>query len=273
MAIKNKTNTNINTNVSWIAFKTMVKRDLLIQARDKWEFVFRVAMLPFMLILLYGYILPKVGLVPETFPTQMFPGIVGMSILVTGIHGTAVPLTMDFNMFREIEDRLMAPANVRIVALAKMFVGIIESWIGGLIVLPLSIIFMGSSLKLTLNLQQILGLIPILLLAAISSATLGLLVGTIIKPSQIAAMFPGFLIPMVFLGAIFFSWNALTVTPIIKILVLVNPLVYVNEALRAVITPQITHMPIFYSVLGIVLSILIMGYLGAKRFIGMAKGK
>lgn len=267
-----RNNLDTNANVTWIAFRTMVKRDLLIQIRNKWEFVFRVAMLPFMLILLYGYILPRLGLVPENFPTQMFPGMVGMSILVTGIHGTAVPLTMDFNMSREIEDRLMAPVNVRTVALAKMSVGIIESWIGGLIVLPLSLVLMGSNLNLNINPQSILLLIPVLLLAALSSAALGLLVGTIIKPSQIAAMFPGFLMPMVFLGAIFFSWNTLSATPTIKILVLVNPLLYVNEALRAVMTPQITHMPIQYSILGIVLSIVIMGYFGSKRFIRMAKG-
>lgn len=270
MTRENSSNTNVN--VSWISFKTMVKRDLLIQVRDKWEFIFRVAMLPFMLILLYGYILPKIGLLPKSFPTQMFPGMVGMSILVTGIHGTAVPLTMDFNMSREIEDRLMAPVNTQVVALAKMFVGIIQSWIGGLIVLPLSLIFMGNSLDLRLNFQSALTLILILLLAAICSAALGLLVGTIIKPSQIAAMFPGFLMPLVFLGAIFFTWDSLTVIPIIKILVLVNPLVYVNEALRAVIAPQIIHMPIVYSILGIILSILIMGYFGGKRFMRMAKG-
>ncbi len=259
-------------NVTWMAFKTMVKRDLVIQIRDKWEFVFRVAMLPFILILAYGYILPKIGLVPESFPTQMFSGMVGMSMIVTGIHGTGVPLTMDFNNSREIEDRLMAPVNIRTVALAKMFVGIIESWIGGLIVLPFSLILMGSSLEITLNLQSILILIPILLLTSIASATLGLLVGTIIKPMQIAAMFPGFLMPMVFLGAIFFSWSDLAATPIIQKLVLINPLVYVNEALRAVLTPQIAHMSLYLSILGIILSILIMGYFGSKRFMRMAKG-
>lgn len=263
---------NSNSNTNWMAFKTMVKRDLLIQARDKWEFVFRVAMLPFVLILLYGYILPRVGIVSSDFPSQMFPGMVGMSILVTGIHGTAVPLTMDFNMSREIEDRLQAPVNVRIVAYAKMFVGILESWIGGLIVLPVSLVFMAGSLDLTISTQSILMLIPILILAAICSATLGLLVGTIIKPSQIAAMFPGFLMPLVFTGAIFFSWNALSATPIIQKLVLVNPLLYVNEALRAVLTPQITHMPLMFSISGIIISTLIMGYFGAIRFIRMAKG-
>lgn len=262
-----------DTSSNWLAFKTMVKRDLVIQARDKWEFVFRVAMLPFVLILLYGYILPRVGIVAADFPNQMFPGMVGMSILVTGIHGTAVPLTMDFNMSREIEDRLQAPVNVSVVALAKMFVGILESWIGGLIVLPISLIFMSGSLNLNVSGQSLLMLIPILLISAICSATLGLLVGTIIKPSQIAAMFPGFLMPMVFTGAIFFSWNSLSVTPIIQKLVLINPLLYVNEALRAILTPGIEHMPILYSFIGILLSTLIMGYFGAKRFVKMSKGK
>lgn len=36
----------------------MVRRDFLVQWRDKWEFVFRAAMLPFILILLYGWMLP-----------------------------------------------------------------------------------------------------------------------------------------------------------------------------------------------------------------------
>lgn len=261
-----------NSNSNWMAFKTMVKRDLLIQARDKWEFVFRVAMLPFVLILLYGYILPRVGVLSPDFPNQMFPGMVGMSILVTGIHGTAVPLTMDFNMSREIEDRLQAPVNVGLVALAKMFVGILESWIGGLIVLPVSLIFMSSALDLNITLKSVLMLILVLIIAAICSATLGLLVGTIIKPSQIAAMFPGFLMPLVFTGSVFFSWNSLSATPIIQKLVLVNPLLYVNEALRAVLTPQITHMPLVLSIFGIIVSTIIMGYFGAKRFIRMAKG-
>ena len=52
-------------------------------------------------------------------------------------------------------------------------------------------------------------LIIVLILIAISSASLGLLVGTLVKPSQIAAMFPGFLMPVVFLGAIFYSWHQL----------------------------------------------------------------
>lgn len=260
------------SSTTWIAFKTMVKRDLVIQLRDKWEFVFRVAMLPFILILTYGYILPRIGLLPESFPTQMFSGMIGMSMLITGIHGTAVPFTMDFNNLREIEDRLLAPVSVNVVALAKMFVGIVESFIGGLIVLPISLIFMGSALRLNFSFETAIVLIPILIVIAIASACLGLLVGTIIKPMQIAAMFPGFLMPVVFLGAIFFSWSDLAAVPIIQKIVLINPLVYANEALRAILTPEIGYMPLNYSLLGLVASIVIMGFFAAQRFTKMATG-
>lgn len=263
---------NSSRNTTLIAFGTMVKRDLIIQLRDKWEFIFRVAMLPFILILTYGYVLPRIGLLPENFPTQMFSGMIGMSMLITGIHGTAVPFTMDFNNLREIEDRLLAPVSVNIIALAKMLVGIIESFIGGLIVLPISLIFMGSSLNISISTEKILMLIPILILISIASACLGLLVGTIIKPMQIAAMFPGFLMPVVFMGAIFFSWSDLAAVPIIQKLVLINPLVYANEALRAILTPEIGYMPLMFSILGLVASIIIMGYFASRRFTKMATG-
>lgn len=261
-----------NNNMISTVFWTMVKRDLVIQLRDKWEFVFRVAMLPFILILTYGYILPRIGLLPESFPTQMFSGMIGMSMLITGIHGTAVPFTMDFNNLREIEDRLLAPVPVHVIAVSKMAVGIIESFIGGMIVLPISLVLMGTSLNISITLEKIAVLIPVLVLISIASASLGLLVGTVIKPMQIAAMFPGFLMPIVFLGAIFFSWSALSAVPVIQKIVLVNPLVYVNEALRAILTPEMEHMPLLFSILGILISICIMGYFASKRFVKMATG-
>lgn len=255
------------------AFWAMVQRDLLIQARDMGEFVFRVAMLPFILILTYGYMLPTLGILPESFPSQMFAGMVGMSMLITGIHGTAVPLTMDFNNLHEIEDRLLAPVSARLVAFAKMLVGIIESFIGGLIVLPISLIFMGPKIDVTMGAGDIPLLLLVLVLISLASATLGLLVGTIIKPTQIAAMFPGFLMPIVFLGAIFFSWQSLSAIPVLQAIVLMNPLVYANEALRAIMTAQIPHMSLGWSITGLVCAILLMGWFGFRRFGRMARGE
>lgn len=55
-------------------------------------------------------------------------------------------------------------------------------------------------------------------------------------------------------------------------LVLLNPLVYANEALRYVMTPQIRSMPLGYSLLGLVISSVLMGRWGFKRFHAMVEG-
>ena len=248
------------------AFWAMVKRDLLVQWRDKGEFVFRVAMLPFILILVYGFMLPAVGILPEEFPTHMFCGMIGMSMLITGIHGTAVPLSMDFHNLREIEDRLLAPVSTRTVAYSKMFVGVLESFIGGLIVLPISLLFMGSKISIQMPAASLPLLLLVLLLTAVTSAVLGLLVGTVVKPSQIAAMFPGFLMPVVFLGSIFYTWHQLAPLPVMQVITLLDPLTWINEAVRAVMTPQIESLPLALTVAGIIVWILAMEGVALRRF-------
>lgn len=252
------------------AFWAMVQRDLLLVARNFLEFAYRVAMLPFMFILLFGFVLPSVGQVPESFPTMMFPGILGMSVMVAGIHGVAIPISLDFGVSREIEDRLLAPVRTEQVALAKMVIGMFEAWLGGLIVLPLAWLIMGT--RLSVAFENVAYFVPILVLAGLTSASLGLLLGTVIKPPQIPAMFPGFLIPMVLLGATFFTWPSLVDIPLIQALVLVDPLVYVSEAFRAVFTPAVAHMNLTYSLIGMVLSTVLMAWLGIKRFVRMAIG-
>ena len=248
------------------AFWAMVHRDLLVQWRDKWEFVFRVAMLPFILILVYGFMLPAVGILPKSFPTHMFCGMIGMSMLITGIHGTAVPVSMDFHNLREIEDRLLAPVSSRTVAYAKMFVGILESFAGGLIVLPISLIFMGSKISIQMSPAAVPLLLLVLILTAMASAALGLLVGTVVKPSQVAAMFPGFLMPVVFLGGIFYTWKQLAPLPVMQVITLLDPLTWINEAIRGIMTPQIASIPLGITISGILVWIVVMGVTALKRF-------
>lgn len=256
--------------MTYLVFKSMIKRDLLIQFRNWREFVFRVAMLPFILILTYGYLLPKIGILSSNFPSQMFPGMIGMSLLVTGIHGTAVPLSMDFNMSREIEDRLQAPVDIKLTAIAKMTVGIIEALIGAAIVLPISLLFMAHNIHVNLSLAKLPVFLFIIILSSLTSASLGLLVGTIVKPNQIAAMFPGFLMPLIFTGAIFFTWSDLSKAIFFKYLYLLNPLVYINESLRYILVDDISAIPIQFSVLAIIIFIIILGYWGIHRFIKIA---
>lgn len=116
-------------------------------------------------------------------------------------------------------------------------------------------------------------LILILLLTAAESAALGLLVGTIIKPSQIAAMFPGFLMPVVFLGAIFYTWKQLAPLPVMQVITLLDPLTWINEAIRALMTPSTPSLPLAVSAIGMVVWTAVMGLVAIKRFNKMVYNK
>ena len=55
-------------------------------------------------------------------------------------------------------------------------------------------------------------------------------------------MFSVVIIPITFLGATYYPWARLSPIPWLKVVVLVNPLVYMSEGLRAALTPQFPHM-------------------------------
>lgn len=57
-------------SVTQQAFWAMVQRDLLAQWRDKKEFIFRVGMLPLVLIVVYGYGCQPSGSCRRRFPPR-----------------------------------------------------------------------------------------------------------------------------------------------------------------------------------------------------------
>ncbi len=54
--------------------------------------------------------------------------------------------------------------------------------------------------------------------------------------------------------------------PVIQYIILINPLVWINEAIRAIMTPQIVSMPLAVAIVGIIAGMIIMGIIAFKRF-------
>jgi ABC-2 type transport system permease protein len=71
----------------------------------------------------------------------------------------------------------------------------------------------------------------------------GLLLGTGSAPQQIGLMFSVIVAPMIFFGCAYYPWQGLSAVPAMKWAVLVNPLVYVAEGLRATLTPGVPPLP------------------------------
>ena len=112
--------------------------------------------------------------------------------------------------------------------------------------------------------------IGLLLLATVlggaAFSAMGLWLGTAIAPQQIGLMFSVILAPMIMFGCTYYPWAGLARIPWMKWAVLVNPLVYVSEGMRAALTPEVPHMPapaIFGALLAIAAFFL---YFGLRAF-------
>ena len=92
-------------------------------------------------------------------------------------------------------------------------------------------------------------------LSCVAMAALGLVLGTSFEPRNIGLMFGFVVLPITFLGGTYYQWTRLAPVKLggwhwLQTVVLVNPLIYVNEGMRAAFTnaPHM-HLYIIYPVL------------------------
>src|ERR1700726_3977580 len=100
------------------------------------------------------------------------------------------------------------------------------------------------------------------LLVALFSACGGLALGCSVGQTHIGLMFTLVVAPMIFFGCTYYPWSALKNFPILQKAVLVNPLVYASEGLRATLVPQFPHLSIvavLVALLGFDILLLLVG--------------
>jgi ABC-2 type transport system permease protein len=79
-------------------------------------------------------------------------------------------------------------------------------------------------------------------------------------------MFSVILAPMIMFGCTYYPWKGLDRVPVMKVLVLVNPLVYVAEGMRAALTPEVPHMPLAAILAALVALTALFTYFGVRSF-------
>jgi ABC-2 type transport system permease protein len=83
----------------------------------------------------------------------------------------------------------------------------------------------------------------VIVFSAFFGSAFGLLVGTTWEPRKVPLLFSIVVLPLTFLGCVYYPWSTLSPIPWLKYAVLLNPLVYMSEGLRASLTPALPHMP------------------------------
>jgi ABC-2 type transport system permease protein len=234
-------------SASIAAFGAMLLRDLTVLRRNLKEFIPRTVLQPLLLVFVFTYVFPKIGQSvgggsgATDFSTLLVAGVVGLSIIFQGIQSVALPMVQEFGYTREIEDRVAAPMPVSMVAVEKITAGALQSLFSAIIVFPVAYLVPATPVHLHINWLVLITLTP---LACVTAAALGLTFGTRFEPRTVPILFGVIVIPLTFLGAIYYPWSKLTPIPWLKILVLINPLVYISEGYRAALVGGIPHMPL-----------------------------
>jgi ABC-2 type transport system permease protein len=245
-------------------FVALLRRDIRVAIKELPFFLLRTVMQPVLFLIVFGYLMPKMGVLRGGYQTTLLPGILAVSLALSAIQSVALPMVQDFGWTKEIEDRLLAPVPTWTVAAEKIIAGVLQGVIAALFVLPLARLIMGPIANLTFaNLGAVF---VITILGATAFSALGMWLGTGIAPQQIGLMFSAIIAPMMFFGCAYYPWAGLSAVPVMKYAVLINPLVYVSEGMRGALTPDLPHMPLAASTGALVLITALFWTMGLRSF-------
>ena len=254
------------------AFLGMMLRDFRVMRRELIPFIVRVLMQPLLFLFVFTYLFPRMGsgsgmhVGTGDFATVLLPGLMSVAIMFTGIAAVALPLSTEFGVTREIDDRVMCPLPVYAVALEKICFSALQSIFAALLVLPLAVYIPSTPVHIAVGSWTLL--VAVLVLASFVSGALGLAIGASVKPRQIGLVFSIIVIPITFLGCVYYPWALLSHVRWLQIAILINPLVYMSEGLRAALEKGLPHMPILAILAGLVVSFVVLGAFGLRAFLG-----
>lgn len=254
----------------WRAFWGLFVRDLTVLRRQLVAFLIRTVMNPLLFVFVFTYLFPKMGQgfqssAGANFGTLILPGLLAVGIFIQGIMATALPLSVEIGATREIHDRVMSPLPVTWVAIQKIVFSALQSLLAAFVIFPLVYFIPVSPVQVHVASWPML--IAVLLLASLVSGAVGLAIGTAVKPEHIALMFGIIVVPVTFLGCVYYPWAAMSRVRWLQILVLINPLVYMSEGLRTTLTPMLPHMPAWITLLAMTASLLILSWFGIQGFL------
>lgn len=222
------------------AFKALLLRDFYVLAHNLKEFVPRTILQPLLLVFVFTYIFPKIGqgiggagAGAAQFSTMLVAGVLASVILFQGIQAVALPLVQEFGYTKEIEDRVLAPLPIELVAIEKVVSGALQCLLAAVIVFPIAYFVPATPVDIHYHWVILLTIAP---LACVTSAAIGLTFGTFFDPRTVPLLFGVVVLPLTFLGCIYFPWQSLEAIRWLQVVVLVNPLVYMSEGFRAALT-------------------------------------
>lgn len=247
------------------AFLALLRRDLLVAGRNALPLLMATLTQPVLVVLVFGNILPRLHLVASEFRTVMVPGLMSITMLMAGVQGVLIPLSIDLGGSREVDERLLAPISVLGVSIQRVVAGAIHAGAAGTLALPAMMLLMHQVAGVEVHPRWEL-LVPLVVLSGLLSAAFGLTLGTQVQPRYSGLLFAVVLGPLMLFGCAYYPWMGLAVLGPVKYLFLLNPLVFMSEAMRMSVTPDVPHMPALLLLGGLLGFTALFVFLGTRSF-------
>jgi ABC-2 type transport system permease protein len=257
------------TSLMFAAFWHTFRRDVMVTFREFIPFLVQVLVQPVSLLLVFGRVLPGMGTMQQVYPSSFLPAVIALTIFVASLLGITLTLMLDLDYGREIDDRLLAPMPVSMVAVEKVVFSALRSLVAGAIVFFLAHWILGPGYQVRGD--SIGLLIAIMVLYALSSSALGLVIGAALPAEKIYMLFSLVLSATLYTGCVYYTWSSLSAYKVFQILTLLNPLTYAAEGLRDAMMPYVNGqafatLPIVWALVGLIGSFVIFLTIGIKIF-------
>src|SRR5579884_3958942 len=121
----------------------VLRRDLYVTWKELPAFLAQVILQPLFLLFVFGKVLGSLGYTQHGYADLLFPGLLGLTVVLTSIQTLAFPLVAEFGWTREIEDRLLAPMPTSFVAAEKVLFAMLRAFAATLLMIPIGYLILG----------------------------------------------------------------------------------------------------------------------------------
>jgi ABC-2 type transport system permease protein len=245
------------------AFRAVLRRDVYVTGKELPAFLAQVILQPLFLLFVFGKVLASLGYTRPGYADLLFPGLLALTAVITGMQTLAFPLVVEFGWTKEIEDRLLAPMATGLVAAEKVVFATLRAVIATSIMFPVGIVVLGS---IPWRWSGVPLLVAAILLGSLLGAGLGLVMETLVVPNRINIVFSLVFTPLLFTGCSQYPWPSLDELPWFQVLTAFNPMTYVSEAMRAAMVPEVPHIRPWICLVVLVASLIVLMQIGVRGF-------
>jgi ABC-2 type transport system permease protein len=245
------------------AFRAVLRRDLYVTWSELPVFLAQVILQPLFLLFVFGKVLGALGYTRGNYAHLLFPGLLALTAVITGMQTLAFPLVVEFGWTKEIEDRLLAPMATALVAAEKVLFATFRAIVATSIMIPVGVLVLGS---IPWRWSGFPLLVVALVLGSMLGAGLGLVMGTLVVPQRINIVFALVFTPLLFTGCSQYPWPSLARLRWFQVVTAINPMTYVSEAMRGALVPHVPHIHPWICLVVLVGALAALMAIGVRAF-------